>query len=43
MFFNLATFRLKNTVKTEKKDDFQIVAIVAKRNFDSELHDSFVE
>ena len=42
-FLNLATFRLKNTVKTENKDNFKIVTIVAKRKFDSELYDSFVE
>ena len=39
-FFNLATFRLKNT---KRKDDFSIVAIVRKRKFDSEPYDSFVE
>ena len=38
-FFNLATFRLKN----HKKDDFEIVTIVAKRKFDSSPSDSFVE
>ena len=38
--FNLATFRLKNT---GRKDDFKIIAIVAKRKFDSESDDSFVE
>ena len=39
-FLNLATFRLKNT---GRKDDFKIVAILAKREFDSEPYDSFVE
>ena len=37
---NLATFRLKST---GRKDDFKIVAIVAKCKFDSEPYDSFVE
>ena len=37
---SLATIRLKNT---ERNDDFKIVAIVAKRRFDSEPSDSFVE
>ena len=36
-------FRLKNTGKTEKKRWFKIIAIVAKRKFDSEAYDSFVE
>ena len=40
MFFNLTTYRLKNT---KRKDDFSIVAIVGKRKFDSEPSDSFVE
>ena len=40
-FFNLATFRLKNT--KEKMHDLKIVAIVAKRKFESEPYDSFVE
>ena len=39
-FLNLATFRLKNT---GRKDDFKIVAIVAKLKFDFEPYDSFVE
>ena len=39
-FLDLATFRLKNT---GRKFDFKIVAIVAKRKFDSEPYDSFVE
>ena len=38
-FFNLATFRLKNT----KGNYFKSVAIVAKLKFDSEPYDSFVE
>ena len=33
-------FELKNT---KRKDDFKIVAIVSKRKFYSEPHDSFVE
>ena len=33
-------FRLKNT---GRKDDFKIIAIVAKRKFDSESYDSFIE
>ena len=39
-FLNLATFRLKNI---GRKDDFKIVATVAKREFDSEPYDPFVE
>ena len=39
-FLSLATFRLKNT---GRKDDFKIVAIVAKPKFDSDPYDSFVE
>ena len=39
-FLNLATVRLKNT---GRKDDFKIVAIVAKRKFNSEPYDFFVE
>ena len=40
IFFNLAMFRLK---KYKRKDYFKIVAIAAKRKFDSEPCDSFVE
>ena len=29
--------------KLKRKDDFKIVDIVAKRKFDSEAYDSFVE
>ena len=38
-FFNLATFRLKNS----KEKYFKIVANVAKRKFGSEPYDLFVE
>ena len=37
------TWRQKILGKLKRKDDFKIVAIVAKRTFDSEPYDSFVE
>ena len=40
---NLVAFKLKNTEKTENKDDFKIVAIVAKSKFETEAFDSFGE
>ena len=39
---NLATFMLKIPGKLKRKDDFKIVAIVAKRTFDTERYNSFV-
>ena len=40
---NVATFMLKILGKLKRKDDFKIVASVAKRKFDTEPYDSFVE
>ena len=42
---NLVTFKLKNTGnrKLKIKDDFKIVAIVAKSKFETEVFDSFGE
>ena len=40
---NLAKFMLKILGKLKRKNDFKIVAIVAKRKFDTETYDSFVE
>ena len=40
---NLATFMLKILEKLKRKDDFQIVSIVAKRKFDTEPYDSSAE
>ena len=40
---NLATFMLKILGKLKRKDDFKIVAIVAKGKLDTESYDSFLE
>ena len=39
----LATFMLKILEKLKRKDDFKIVAIVAKCKFDTVQYDSFVQ
>ena len=40
---NLVTFKLKIQGKLKIKDDFKIVAIVAKSKFETEAYDSFGE
>ena len=40
---NLATLMLKILGKLNRKDDFKMVAIVAKRKFDTKPYESFVE